>query len=268
VKSGWIPVIGAAADRYQFTTELLLAIASRETNLDVKYQRVPGDRGHGFSMWQLDIGSHRDWIATGAWKDVGTAVMKAGEALAAKRAEVKAEARRRNLVLAPTDVERITVAAYNCGSGPALSSFVRTNGADADRATTGHDYSADAIARRDVFASFLASSGTIGVKGGTKPSSDGTKQPAGETNQLNDVTAPDLFDRLRDNDDAKNFGRSAGRKLVNRLGTPITTFLAALEAGNWKAWLAVTIVAVGLAVFIYDERRAIARLVDRFKAKL
>jgi len=142
-------LIRAAADKYEFTVELLLAIGSRETNLDPQYQSHPGDFGHGFSMWQIDIRSFAEWIKTGAWRDVGAAVMKAAEILDSKRSAIKSK----NFVWSGADVERVTTAAYNCGSGIAVYNFSRYQ--DPDRATTGHDYSADVLYRRDVFASFL-----------------------------------------------------------------------------------------------------------------
>lgn len=78
----------------------------------------------------------------------------------------------------------------------------------------------------------------------------------------------DLFDRLARHDKAKKIGRSAAHKLGNRLGTPLTTLLASLEAGNKRAWLGVAVAVLGLSLFIYFERRTIARFIDNLRAKL
>ncbi len=159
--SGWISLVRAAADQYQFTVELLLGIGSRETNLEPQYQVHPGDHGRGFSMWQIDIGSDAEWIATGDWKDVGKAVMRAAFWLDQKRTDVTdklkhpcVEKKLSAVVVSNADIERITVAAYNTGAARAVSAYL--NFKNPDRFTTGADYSADVLYRRDVFASFLS----------------------------------------------------------------------------------------------------------------
>jgi hypothetical protein len=256
-KSGWLPLIRAAADRYQFTPDLLLAIGSRETNLDPRYQSHPGDRGHGFSMWQIDIGSYPDWIKTGAWRDVGQAVMKSAEVLNEKRNEVLALAKRNKLILSSADVEQITIAAYNHGSRGSFLDYQRFR--RPDRGTTGGDYSQDVLYRSDIFKSFLTKvPARVLVEEQARGSQPLKQHQAG----------PGLFQRIATNDDARRVGRSAGKKLLNRIGTPLTTLLMALEAGNIYAWLGVAVALIGVVLFIYFERRTIARLIARVWLRL
>ena len=98
--------------------------------------------------------------------------------------------------------------------------------------------------------------------------SNETKRPENETNASDSGTNSGLFDKLSRNDRAKTAGRTAAQKLGNRLGTPLTTLFTALQAGNVYVWLGVAVLVIGLAVFIYLERHAIARAVTRLKAKL
>lgn len=261
VKSGWLSLIQAAANRYQFTPELLLAIGSRETNLDSKYQQVPGDRGHGFSMWQLDIGSHRSWIATGAWKDVGAAVMKAGEALNAKRAEVKMNLSGR--VVSNTDLERITVAAYNCGSGPAVTNYKRSG--NPDRGTTGGDYSADVLYRRDVFVGLIERQSPFGRLDIPLP-----KRLNAEPTSLPD--RPSLISRLQENEQIQDSGKTVFTKLGLRLWLAITSVLTgaweALKRGDPTALLVAGIFIVIAAVIIYYERNRLKVVIEWMRSKL
>lgn len=91
---------------------------------------------------------------------------------------------------------------------------------------------------------------------------EGEKQAIG-TNAGDSGTNDDFLNRFSGNERLQTMGRSAGQKLANRLGTPMSTLFAALEAGDRHAWLAVTIIAAGAGLFIYFERRAIARLATR-----
>lgn len=61
--------------------------------------------------------------------------------------------------------------------------------------------------------------------------------------------------------------RSLLTKAGQRIGTPLTTLITALAAGNVYAWLGVAIVVIGLGVFIYLERRAISRVFQKITAR-
>src|SRR6478609_2988547 len=50
-KNGWIKTFKSAAATYQFPPEVLMAIASRETNM----RNIIGDGGHGYGLVQIDF---------------------------------------------------------------------------------------------------------------------------------------------------------------------------------------------------------------------
>jgi len=148
VKS-YLPDIQAAGEPYGFPASLLLAIGSRETNFNPRYKSSPGDRGNGFSWWQIDKRSFPDFTSSEDWKDPKLAVKKSALVLFEKRTELQ----RLDKELIGNDLLRCSVAAYNCGSGPAYRNFKKYG--DPDRGTTGKDYSADVLAREEVFADLL-----------------------------------------------------------------------------------------------------------------
>ena len=69
--NGWLPLFVAAGDSIpddDIDGATLLAVSSRETNV----RNIKGDFRdgiyHGYSLMQLDIGSHKAWIESGAWR--------------------------------------------------------------------------------------------------------------------------------------------------------------------------------------------------------
>src|SRR5262249_34368018 len=58
-KNGWLPILTKAEKRHNLPAGLLLAIASRETDM----QDVVGDGGHGRGLFQIDDRSHGDFLA-------------------------------------------------------------------------------------------------------------------------------------------------------------------------------------------------------------
>src|ERR1041385_3790661 len=168
---GWIPYFQSAARMYKFAVADLMGIASRESNM----KNIKGDfhdgQYHGFSLMQLDIRSHREWIESGQWQDVQTAILKGAQALAEKRDQIlKASKQSRAKVefssgktvtltpreLTPDALRHCTLAAYNCGGA---SYYHYSIGNDIDRGTTGKDYGRDVIARSEVFQAFLEADG-------------------------------------------------------------------------------------------------------------
>src|ERR1044072_4207136 len=55
---GWLPLIRRAEKRHKLPQGMLLAIASRETNM----QDIVGDGGHGRGLFQIDDRFHGDWL--------------------------------------------------------------------------------------------------------------------------------------------------------------------------------------------------------------
>jgi hypothetical protein len=146
--AGWLPFF--MSGDYGMRGPILMGIASRESNLS----QVVGDYGldgrpNGFSLMQIDKRSYPEWVASGKWKDVGTAVKMGAFVLRSKYNQAEAAG------VPAGDLMRVAVAMYNAG-GHALHDYLIHGAAGADYRTTGHDYSADVLARTAVFERLLA----------------------------------------------------------------------------------------------------------------
>lgn len=163
----WIDYFWEASARYGESVDILLAIGSRETNLDPRYLRVIGDGGNGFGLMQIDKGNFPTWCASGAWKDARQSILKGASVLAAKRKSLVERAGERIHVttrdrritcsftmpaLAEPGLTRVAIAAYNGGDWPAYHFSLRR---DPDRGTTGQNYSADVLERARLFRKIL-----------------------------------------------------------------------------------------------------------------
>src|SRR5262245_24383925 len=56
---GWAPIMRKAEQRHNLPAGLLLAVASRETDME----DIVGDKGHGRGLFQIDDRFHGDWLA-------------------------------------------------------------------------------------------------------------------------------------------------------------------------------------------------------------
>src|SRR3954470_19355806 len=84
---GWLPHFHEAAEtitKGYFDVADLLAIASRETNLDPKWLKKPGDGGHGFGLMQIDIRSFPEFTASPDWKDARKGILYGAKVLMQK----------------------------------------------------------------------------------------------------------------------------------------------------------------------------------------
>lgn len=157
----WLAAFQNAASTYNFPIEVLLGVASRETNMN----NIIGDGGHGYGIMQIDDRSFEEWCHSGAWQDVSAAIDKGSFVLSQKRQQT-ADGQGQSLKvgglafvgapnLVPFDLLRISLSAYNSGLW-AYYSF--TQGLDPDARSTGHDYGADTLKRAEFFKTLLASS--------------------------------------------------------------------------------------------------------------
>jgi ABC-type xylose transport system substrate-binding protein len=141
---GWIHFFRKAALTYGFDASLLLAIASRETNV----RQIKGDwhdgEYHGFGLMQIDCRTDPEFCAN--WKpEQAEASIERGAAILA--------AKRQQLAAADCTDLRAIVAAYNAGAAAVLRALRAK--ADPDFCTTGDDYGADVLARDKVFKKLL-----------------------------------------------------------------------------------------------------------------
>ncbi len=156
---GWLPHFQKAAKDYEFPPELLLGIASRETNM----KNIVGDGGHGYGVMQIDDRSYPDWCHSGGWKDVNACIQKGALVLDGKREQIRSGEGKSLKIggatfrgapsVSDTDLIRVSVAAYNSGL---WAFYCFSRGRDPDAKSTGHDYSKDVLNRTQLFATLLS----------------------------------------------------------------------------------------------------------------
>lgn len=137
-KMGWLPYF--REEPYGVPAHLLMAIASRETNMN----NIMGDGGHGHGLMQIDDRSFPEWCRSGKWKSVKEGIYMGAFVL---RSKYNSAAK-----VPETMRMHVAVAMYNAGKH-ALSDWIIH--ADPDLRTTGRDYSRDVFARSKTFQALL-----------------------------------------------------------------------------------------------------------------
>lgn len=144
--AGWEACCFEAETRAELPRGLLLAIASRETDMN----DVVGDGGHGRGLFQIDDRSHTSFLAKhGASGPGGKPPVKEAAKYAAQLVRDNLEFGSRKGV-PERDRLKFALSAYNAGPGGALKGW---EAGDSDARTTGADYGRDVLAR---FAHFQA----------------------------------------------------------------------------------------------------------------
>ena len=143
---GWASTMRKAEKRHNLPAGLLLAVASRETDME----DIVGDKGHGRGLFQIDDRFHGDWLAAhGAPGPATTPRIGDAAEFAASMLESNLDFAFQNGVSA-ADRLRFACSAYNAGPGGALAGHQR---GDCDRKTTGGDYGRDVLERLDAIQS-------------------------------------------------------------------------------------------------------------------
>src|SRR5262249_20770012 len=164
-KQGWFPVFAQAEKRHKLPAGLLLAIASRETNM----KDVVGDGGHGRGLFQIDDRSHSDFLAKqGAAGAGGKPPIAAATDYAAGLLASNLGFGQGNGVPA-AQLIKFACSAYNAGPGNALAGFKL---GDSDKRTAGGDYGRDVV---DRLAAIQASNGAGPTAPGLQQGSRGPK---------------------------------------------------------------------------------------------
>src|SRR5687768_16030200 len=149
-----------------FDTADLMAIGSRETNLDPKWLTKKDDNGHGAGLMQIDDRSFPDFTNSTKWKDARLGILYGARVLKQKWDDLQKNAGKRLSVsdrkgnrytftgphVAGITAQQIAIAAYNSGRWAA---YHYTKGRHPDYGTTGKDYSADVMARARIFRELL-----------------------------------------------------------------------------------------------------------------
>ena len=153
--NGWLTAFIKAGKDYNFDPRLLMAIASRETNM----MNIVGDGGHGYGVMQIDIRSFGEWVASGAWREAADGIEKGAQVLDQKMTQIHNGAgkiltiggytfRGASFPTAASAIQ-VAVAAYNSGL---WAYYCFSKGEDPDRLTTGRNYSADVLGRYAEFS--------------------------------------------------------------------------------------------------------------------
>lgn len=141
---GWLPFFNEAASQFSFPVALLLAIASRESNI----QNILGDGGHGRGIMQIDDRSFPDFASSGRWKDPRLNILMGARVLSGKQRFLSQHGVDGDVL------RRGSVAAYNSGEGNVLRAIRR--GLSVDTFTAHRNYSADVLERAAVFSELLS----------------------------------------------------------------------------------------------------------------
>lgn len=145
---GWDRMCLDIERREGLPTALLLAIASRETNMN----DVIGDGGHGRGLFQIDDRSHTSFLTSQrANHPGGKPPVTAAARYAARLLKANLDYGRSHGVRA-RDLLKFAVSAYNAGAGGAIAGYRE---GDSDRRTTGRDYARDVLARRHLLCELL-----------------------------------------------------------------------------------------------------------------
>lgn len=166
---GWLPFFEEAAETITkgfFDASDLVAIASRETNLDPIWLTMPGDGGNGFGLMQADRRSFPAFTKSNQWKDARTGILFGAKVLMQKWLNTQNCVGARVSVISSkggtfsftgktlnlAECQRVTIAAYNCGR---WAHYAISTGEPIDAYSTGHDYSSDVIARAAEFRKLI-----------------------------------------------------------------------------------------------------------------
>jgi soluble lytic murein transglycosylase-like protein len=141
--NGWMPFFEEAAQAFNFPVALLMAIASRETNI----RNITGDGGHGRGIMQIDDRSFPDFANSSHSKDPRRNILKGGEILNGKRKFLSNKGVSGDLLV------RGSVAAYNGGEGRVLKAI--RNQHNVDSVTAHGNYSSDVLGRSQIFTELL-----------------------------------------------------------------------------------------------------------------
>lgn len=226
LQRGWIPFFAKAAIKYDFPLALLMAIASRETNMTNmkgdyrKSKHFPSGGYHGYGIMQVDVGTDPAWIATSRWQNVDEAIMHGAKILDAKRDEL-------NRVWQGSRTLQqflwVLTASYNHGVVDSYRDFRAEGSPDGD--TTGHDYGKDVLGRMAEFQELLTARGITA-----------TSYAVSDVSNLADLSASPSVDASAKNTTAINQLSVPGGGAGDKITTIATT--APVKSGGVKAAVA------------------------------
>ena len=160
LQRGYIPMFAAAAKAYDFPLALVMAIASRETNMtnmkgDYRFNKRLGKKVYnGYGIMQVDINTDENWCLSGKWANVADAIMHGVSILDGKRDDLNRRWKGQRTL---QQFLWTLAASYNHGAKGSYEDFVEF--ANPDKNTTGHDYGRDVLGRMIEFNALLQERG-------------------------------------------------------------------------------------------------------------
>lgn len=163
VNDGWLQHFQDASLAYFWPVELLLAIGSRESNI----QQIMGDNGNGAGIMQIDRRHNAAFVSSGIWQNIRQNVFYGARILSQKRQFIvlnfeepirlgpDSKGNFANVTIPrmdEIDLVSVSLAAYNVGLW-AVYHYVNSH--NPDKTTTGGDYSNDVTMRAQVFRGLI-----------------------------------------------------------------------------------------------------------------
>ena len=136
IKQAYGGLIAAAAVKWNIRPEVIGGIIRRESEGRAD---VLGDAGHGHGLMQIDDRSYPEFCNSDNWANPTDNINQGCGAFAGYRKQVMAECEKFSVAATEEDIERMSIAAFNCGADNAVHCF--RHGEDIDNRTTGKDYS-------------------------------------------------------------------------------------------------------------------------------
>lgn len=148
------PMIVADANPYGHRPEVLAGIMMRESRggeaLDPPGPAGTGDGGHGRGVMQVDDRWHKEFCTGDDWRDPERNITKGAEILQGKRRYLAARVGPLGLKN-DLDLERASIAAYNCGEGNVRKALATEPPLDVDYYTAHHNYSREVLRFADAY---------------------------------------------------------------------------------------------------------------------
>lgn len=297
VRLGWLPYFVEAAKTHTtgyFDAADLMGIGSRETNFDPKWLTKAGDGGNGYGLLQADVRSFPEWIASGKWRDAREGILMGARVLMMKFKDVQYCIGKRNNVRSSksgtvftfigkrvegAELQKVTIASYNAGR---WAHYAVSKGQNADKYTTGGDYSADVIARAEFFRPLIKKWMTDnGPTVQPSPSEKPVQTPEIEREKVLPATPSQTNDEpTAENENLPADYKTSLEELTNNVSTekaksvgsrvwqilirPFVLLYAALAAGNVYAWVGIVVFTVAVGLMLYWHRADIKKLINKF----
>ena len=284
VKKGWLGFFIEAATAITFgffDAADLLAIASRETNLDPKWLTKAGDGGNGFGLMQADRRSFPDFTKGDGWKDAKTGIMFGSKVLMQKLADTQKCQGQKVTVrsskgafyefvgkkLGLSELQTVSISAYNCGR---WAHYAVSTGRDASKYSTGGDYAADVQERAEVFRALLKQRVVL-TPTEAAPAQNTVSTNTVSTNTVSAVsglssgdTTPEVADNSKLKDFSDKYLRHCKNDSAKNIALVFAARIAAAISALWTVGItgkiflilicAVIVFSIGYVVYFYSSR--------------